>query len=101
MTLVCFDMWHANTAVLRERIPILTMEEMLQDMNNSNVFSKLDIKWAYHQVELSAESRDITTFVTHKGLYKSKRLMFGVSCAPEMYHKVEQQTLQGCEGGKN
>ena len=27
--------------------------------------------------------------------------MFGVSCAPEMYHRVIQQVLQGCEGARN
>ena len=27
--------------------------------------------------------------------------MFGVSCAPDMYHKVMQQVLQGCEGVHN
>ena len=48
-------------AVQRERHPIPTIEELLQEMNQSKVFSKLDIKWAYHQIELEAESRDITT----------------------------------------
>jgi len=65
------------------------------------VFSKLDIKWAFHQIELSESSRSITTFVTHKGLYRYKRLMFGISCAPEMYQRVAQQALQGCEGVRN
>ena len=59
------------------------------------------IKWAFHQVELSEESRPITTFVTHKGLFRYKRLMFGVSCAPEMYQRVIQQALEGCEGMRN
>ena len=54
-------------------------------MNQSKIFSKLDVKWAYHQIELDPESSDITTFATHKGLFRYKRLMFGVSCAPEVY----------------
>ncbi|XP_033725232.1 uncharacterized protein K02A2.6-like [Pecten maximus] len=98
---LCVDMRQANTAVLRERFPIPTVDEVLQDMNCSKVFSKIDIKWAYHQIMLAEKSRDITTFVTHKGLYRYKRLMFGVSCAPEMFQKVVQQVLQGCEGVQN
>ena len=47
------------------------------------------------------ESRDITTFGTHDGLYRYKRLMFGISCAPEMYQKVSRQVLQDCEGVHN
>ena len=59
------------------------------------------MKWAFHQIELKEESRGITTFATHQGLYHYKRLMFGVSCAPEMYQRVIQQIQQGCEGARN
>ncbi|XP_052809097.1 uncharacterized protein K02A2.6-like [Mya arenaria] len=95
---LCIDMRRANEAVKRERYPIPTTEEVLQDPNNSTVFSKLNIKMAYHQIELDQESREMTTFMTHKGMYRYKRLMFGVSCAPEMYNKVIAQTLSGLEG---
>ena len=27
--------------------------------------------------------------------------MFGISCAPEMYHKVLHQVLQECDGAHN
>ena len=27
--------------------------------------------------------------------------MFGISCAPEMYQRVMQQALEGCEGVRN
>ncbi|VDI25706.1 Hypothetical predicted protein [Mytilus galloprovincialis] len=98
---LCVDMRQANTAVKRVRHPIPTIDELLQDMNSSKVFSKLDVTWAYHQIELKPESREITTFVTHKGLFRYKRLMFGISCAPELYQNIMQQVLQGCEGVHN
>ena len=53
---LCVDMRRANEAVLREIHPIPTIEEIMQDFNSSTIFSKLDIKWAYHQIELSTES---------------------------------------------
>ncbi|XP_062609444.1 uncharacterized protein K02A2.6-like [Saccostrea cucullata] len=98
---LCVDMRQANTAVQRVRHPIPTIDEILHEMNGSTVLSKLDVTWAYHQIDLKPESREITTFVTHKGLFRYKRLMFGISCAPEMYQKVMQQVLQGCEGEHN
>ena len=98
---LCVDMRSANAAVKRERYPIPSMAEVLQDMNSSTVFSKLDINLAYHQIELAPNSRDITTFVTHKGLYRYKRLMFGISCAPEMYQRVLSTLLQDCVGVEN
>lgn len=98
---LCVDMRQANSAILRERHPIPTLVEVLQNLNCSKVFSKLDLNLAFHQIELSEESRSITTFVTHKGLFRYKRLMFGISCAPEMYQRIIFQTLQGCTGVRN
>ena len=95
---VCVDMRRANEAVLKEPFPIPTTEEILQDLNKSTVFSKLDIKMAFHQIELDEASREITTFMTHRGMYRYKRLLFGVSCAPEMYNKVLSQVLGGLDG---
>ncbi|XP_021357924.1 uncharacterized protein K02A2.6-like [Mizuhopecten yessoensis] len=98
---LCVDMRRANDAIIRERHPIPTEEEVLYDLNQSTVFSKLDIKWSFHQLELSEASRSITTFVTQQGLHRYKRLLFGISCAPEMYQRVIQQALHGCTGVRN
>ena len=98
---VCVDMRRANEAVIRERHPIPTLEETLEALNGAAVFSKLDLRWGYHQVELHPESRVLTTFATHKGLKRYKRLIFGLSSAPEMYQYVIQQTLQGIPGVRN
>ena len=94
-------MRRANEAVQRERHPIPTVDELLQDFNEATVFSKLDLKDGYHQTELLEDSRDITTFVTNKGLYRYKRLNFGISSASEMYQHIIEQVIQGCEGARN
>ena len=113
---ICVDMRRANSAIERERHPIPTIEEVLYDLNGSTVFSKLDLKWGFHQVELDEKSREITTFVTHRGLYRSREimtfvthrglyrykcLMFGVTSAPEKNQKIVAYVLHGCEGVAN
>ena len=98
---LCVDMRQANMIVKRERFPILTIDEVLQDLNQSKLFSKLDLTSAYHQIQLSPEPRDITSFGTHKGLYRYKQLMFGISFALEMYQNVLLQVLQECDRAHN
>ena len=98
---ICVDMRRANEAIERERHPIPTIEEVLHDLNGSTVFTKLDLKWGCHQVELDAESRQITTFITHRCLFRYKRLMFGITSAPEKYRKIVKDALIGCKGVKN
>ena len=98
---VCVYMRRANEAIIRERHPIPTIEEVLYDLNGSTVFSKLDLKWGFHQVELEEGSREITTFVTHRGLYRYKRLMFGISSAPEKYQRIISDVIHGFKGVAN
>ena len=82
---LCIDMQMANEGVRRNRHPIPNVDEITQRISGSKVFSKLDLKWGYHQLELSPGSREITTFATHCGLFRYKRLLFGVNSASEQY----------------
>ena len=66
---ICIDMRQPNQAIIRERHPVPTVEETIQEMSGGKVFSKLDLNMAYHQVELYPDSREITTFAGPDGLY--------------------------------
>ena len=58
--------WWANKAIIRERHPIPTTDEVIKDVREGNIFSKSDPKWSYHQIQLI--SCGIKTFVTNKGM---------------------------------
>ena len=90
---LCVDLRKANAAIIRERIPIPTVDEVLENLNGSAVFSKLDLCLGFHQIELDEDSRDITTFATHDGLFRYKRLSFGVNSAPEKYQQIVRQVV--------
>ncbi|XP_062713301.1 uncharacterized protein K02A2.6-like [Aedes albopictus] len=95
---LCVDMRRANQAVIRETHPLPIVEELFGGITGATRFSKLDIKEAYHQVEISERSRGITTFITKQGLSRFKRLMLGISCAPELFQKVMESIFAGLEG---
>ena len=59
---ICLDMRQANQAIVREKHPVPTVEETLQEVSYAKVFSKLDLNMAFHQTELHPDSHDITTF---------------------------------------
>lgn len=67
---LCIDMRQANRAVLRETHPFPLVDELLSSMTGAVRFSKIDVKDAYHQVEISEKSRPITTFITKRGLFR-------------------------------
>ena len=85
----------ANKAIKRIRHSIPTAKDESTELNGATVFTKLDLNEAYHQLELSPESRLITTFSTHIGLYRYKRLNYGTNAAVEIFQNTLTQVLQG------
>ena len=74
---LCVDIRRPNQAILCERHPQPTTDALVTELNGACYFSKLDISSAYHQLALDEESKNITIFVTHKGLFQYNRLNFG------------------------
>ena len=87
----------ANQAIDRVRYPIPTVDDISLELNGS----KLDLSQAYHQLPLAEESRYITTFSTHCGLYRDKRLAYGINANAEIFQHSLQQNLQGIKGVHN
>ncbi|MCG7869746.1 MAG: hypothetical protein JAY74_25675 [Candidatus Thiodiazotropha taylori] len=98
---ICVDMRQANKAVQRERFPMPNIELTLEQMNGAKVFSRLDLRSSFHQIPLDKDSRYITTFACHNGLYRYKRLFFGINSAPETHQRIIQHIIQDIPGCKN
>ena len=78
-----------------------TVDDIISDLNGATTFSKLDHNQGYHQLELTPESRDATTFSTQDGLWRYKRLNFGVSSASEIFQHAIARALSDIDGVKN
>lgn len=50
---------------------------------------------------LDERCRHITTFITHVGMFRYKRLMFGMNCAPEYFQIILEQILSKCKNVMN
>lgn len=95
---ICLDLRRVNQAVVREHFPMPVVDEYLARLGHGKIWSKLDIREGFHQVELTEELRDITTFITNRGLFRFKRLPFGLVSAPEIFQRIMEEMSSGCEG---
>ena len=62
------------------------------------VFSTLDLASAYHKMLLHPDSRDITAFITHKGLFRFCCVPLGLASAPSAFQKMMSTILSGLPG---
>ena len=100
-TCICVDMREANSAIKRKRHIMPTLNDFEAAVNGTKYFSKIDLRQAYHQVELEPECRFITTFTTHEEIYQYKRLNYGTSCAAEVFQNILQRNLSDIPSVKN
>ena len=77
-------------------------EDLFVKLSGKKMFIKLsgkkpikldDLSHAYNQVELEPTSWNIETINTHKGLFRSTRLVYGVFQATAMFQNIMDRTL--------
>jgi len=88
-----FGMTDANKYLTRTRHAIPTLRELETRLNGAKYFSNLDMNDGYMQLELAEESRKLTTFYTHRGLKRFKRLHFGVNSAAEIFNEEVRKVV--------
>ena len=71
-----------NPVLFAEQYPLPRIEDIFANLAGGKHFSKLDLRQAYHQMEVTEESKKYLTINTHKGLFQYNRLVFGVTSSP-------------------
>ena len=69
-----------------------------QDGSTRDTFSVIDLTSAFYQLFLDDESSELLTINTRKGLFRSKRLCFGVKTATAQFQRVMDAILSGTKG---
>ena len=84
-----------NVASELETYPLPRVEELFAVLSGGQKFTKIDLKEAYLQLELDEKSREFTTINTHKGLFRAKRLVFGIKSAVAVFQREMETLLAG------
>lgn len=84
---LCLDPTALNSCIRREHFLIPTAEAIISRLSNKAIFSVLDLKNGFWQLQLERNSSDLTTFMTPFGRYRWNRVPFGINSAPELFMK--------------
>jgi len=96
---ICGDYKRLNQAIEDDKYPLPTAQDLFVKLAHKGkkptVFSILDLSGAYNQLAVSSDTAPLLTLNTHKGMYRPRRLAYGVKTAPAIFQATMDHILSG------
>ena len=90
---LCIDYRRLNSKTVADKTPLPVIADVIDRLQGSKYFSKLDFASGYWQVAIHPEDIPKTAFVTRDGHYEWTVLPFGLKNSPSTFHRVVRKIL--------
>jgi hypothetical protein len=95
---LCVDYRGLNSITIRNRGPLPRVDQLLDTVKGSTVFSKIDLRLAYNLVRVAEGDEWKTAFRTPFGLFETLVMPFGLTNAPPVFQTFIQDVLSDLWG---
>jgi hypothetical protein len=91
---LCVDYRGLDKVTIKNRYPLPLISELLNRLGHAKVFSKLDLRDAYHRLRIKEGDEWKTAFKTRYGLFKYMVMPFGLANAPATFQAYIHKALR-------
>ncbi|GJQ90154.1 putative reverse transcriptase domain-containing protein [Tanacetum coccineum] len=82
---MCIDYRESNKLTVKNRYPLLRIDDLFDQLQGSSVYSKINLRSGYHQLRVREEDISKTAFKTRYGHYEFQVMPFGLTNAPTVF----------------
>ena len=90
----CLDFRQLNTITTKDKYPLPRIDETIDYLFGSKIFSTLDLISGYWQIEIDEKDKPKTAFSTESGHYHFNRMPFGLTNAPATFQRFMDDVLK-------
>ncbi|UYV72292.1 K02A2.6-like [Cordylochernes scorpioides] len=91
----CVDYRKLNKVTKKDVYPLPRNDDVLDSLTGAKLFSSMDLRTGYWQIEIDEEDREKTAFITPDGLYEFRVMPFGLCNAPATFERMMDKLLAG------
>ncbi|GJR28541.1 putative reverse transcriptase domain-containing protein [Tanacetum coccineum] len=82
---MCIDYRELNKLIVKNRYPLLRIDDLFDQLQGSSVYSRIDLRSGYHQLCIREEDIPIKAFQTRYGHFEFQVMSFGLTNAPAVF----------------
>ncbi|GJT45619.1 putative reverse transcriptase domain-containing protein [Tanacetum coccineum] len=93
---MCIDYRELNKLTVKNRYPLPRINGLFDQLSGSNVYSKIELRFSYHQLRVHDEDIPNTVFRTRYGHYEFQLMPFGLTNAPTVQfldHVIDREGI--------
>jgi putative transposase len=91
---MCVDYRQLNAASETDSYPMPRIDEILDSLGKAVIFSKIDLRWGFFNIELREEDKAKTAFSLRSGHYEWNVLPMGLKNSPAIFQRIMTEVLR-------